>query len=56
MALGFGSLGKKPSKDKKSSDKPAKTPPKQQTKDNSDAADILKKMDEKSAAGDCPFC
>lgn len=48
MALGLGSLGKKAKK----ADKPAEKKP----KTDDDAADILKKMDEKSAAGDCPFC
>jgi len=49
MALGLGSIKKKAeSKDKKSVDK--------KSSGNKDADDILKKMDEKSAAGACPFC
>lgn len=53
MVLGLGSL-------KKSTKNIAV---KEQPKDNkkkysasNEAADILKKMDEKAASGDCPFC
>lgn len=53
MALGLGSLGKKPSKAEKT-DKPNKDGKKSSAQN--EAADILKKMDEKAAAGDCPFC
>jgi hypothetical protein len=52
MALGLGSLGKKSKKAE--SDKPAKDAKKSSTQN--EAADILKKMDEKAAAGACPFC
>ncbi len=51
MALGLGSLGKKTPKANKSN-KPAG----KKAGGNNDADDILKKMDEKAAAGDCPFC
>lgn len=47
MAIGFGSLKKKA--DAKNQ-KPAESSVK------NEAADILKKMDAKAGAGDCPFC
>lgn len=49
MALGLGSLVKKTKSGKAAKDEP-------KAKAQNDAADILKKMDEKAAAGDCPFC
>ena len=51
MALGSGSLGKK--KEVKKSDKPAQD---KKSSAQNEAADILKKMDEKAEAGACPFC
>lgn len=49
MALGLGSLGKKTKAGKAAKDEP-------KSKAQNEAADILKKMDEKAAAGACPFC
>jgi hypothetical protein len=49
MALGIGSLGKKSSKAKTTSKSTA-------PKAANDAAEVLKKMEEKSDAGQCAFC
>lgn len=48
MALGLGSLGKKAKKADKPADK--------KTSGDNGAAEVLKKMEEKAAADDCPFC
>ena len=48
MALGLGSLGKKVKKTDKPNNK--------KTQADNGAAEVLKKMEEKAAADDCPFC
>lgn len=55
MALGLGSLIKKGAK-KTSVEPKATKATKKSSAASDEAADLLKKMDEKAASGDCPFC
>jgi hypothetical protein len=52
MALGLGSLAKKTKKPTAKSGKSGKS----NKSAKNEATDMLKKMDAKAAAGDCPFC